>query len=150
MKSPTFYNGFGFPTSIFAQRDPVAHKIRKQTLAPLFSKSAVDGLEGIVQENSGQLRDRYAEFARKGKPVPVQNSLFCLTVGNHPIFGHCWMILLTSKGGYHCNILFRKIIPHARYTWFRGRNCRPSPHLHGQGLDHCPLPVDPRIGRTVS
>lgn len=81
MKSPTFYNGFGFPTSLFALRDPHLHKIRKQTLGPLFSKSAVDNLaEGIIQSKLELLTGRWRQFAKERKPIPVQNAFFCFTV----------------------------------------------------------------------
>ncbi len=74
------YNGFGFPTAIFAETDPRHHKALRDCMSPLFSKRAVDGLENLIADREDTLLKRIEAMSEKAEPIPIKNAFYCVTV----------------------------------------------------------------------
>jgi cytochrome P450 len=85
------------------------HHLRKQALAPYFSKSSVSRLEPLIQQKVERLCARLQEFQGTGRPVNLSDAFTCFSadvIGSYvfgteygfldsPEFNPGWRVLMT-------------------------------------------------------
>ncbi|KPI34669.1 Pisatin demethylase [Cyphellophora attinorum] len=105
-KNKDFYDGFQTPHTVFAETDPALHKIRRKKLNPFFSKSAVNSLQGLIEEKLGNLTKRLNAFA-DGHTCNLSNAFRCLTadVISEYAFGSCLNLTLESDDQFYSGFL---------------------------------------------
>lgn len=60
--------------------DPEAHKQRRSTIDPNFSKRRVAMMENGIYEELEKVFARITEYGKKGEVVPIAELFFCYTV----------------------------------------------------------------------
>lgn len=79
-KDPSMHKVLGAPSSTLAESDPVRHKQRRAPLEPLFAKKNILRLEPMLLEHVEYCSERFDEFYRAGKPVPMEWALKSLAM----------------------------------------------------------------------
>ena len=79
-KDPVTYN-LGMSSAITMTMAPEAHKVKRQTLDPSFSKRRVNTMEDGLYEELELLFAKISEYGNKGEEVPIQEMYYCYTVG---------------------------------------------------------------------
>ena len=74
------YN-LGMSNAITMTMAPEAHKVKRQTLDPSFSKRRVNTMEAGLYEELELLFAKISEYGDKGEEVPIQELYYCYTVG---------------------------------------------------------------------
>ena len=65
-----------------------AHKIKRQTLDPCFSKRRVNMMEEGLYEELERFFDKIREYEARDEIVPIQDLYYCYTVGCYQEFSH--------------------------------------------------------------
>ena len=88
-KEPDFYRGISFPTSSIGLVDPVAHRVRRQVLNPLFTASRVQSIAPRLQTKVEQLCVKFDELARADMPINLHAAFKSVTMDivSEMIFG---------------------------------------------------------------
>lgn len=82
-KDPKVY-ALGMETAITMTVPAHAHKLKRQTLDPCFSKRRVNMMEDGLYEELDLVFDKIREFEGRGEDVPIQEMFYCFTVGFLP------------------------------------------------------------------
>ncbi|KAE8373331.1 cytochrome P450 [Aspergillus bertholletiae] len=78
LKDPPFYSSFNVEHSLFAERDPSLHKERRKMLSPLFGRTGVFKLEGIIHTKAGIMMKKI-DTLREKHLINVYDAFRCLT-----------------------------------------------------------------------
>jgi cytochrome P450 len=91
-KAGYFYNVFGLHTAAFHTPSNELHRVRRGALNPLFSRKAVQELEGLVQSKLVKLSRRVNEAVTDGKPVDLHHGFRALAVNviTNYTFDNCY------------------------------------------------------------
>jgi hypothetical protein len=57
-----------------------AHKAKRQTLEPCFSKRRVNDLEGLLCTEFDRVVNKIKSYESRGEEVPIQDLFYCYTV----------------------------------------------------------------------
>jgi hypothetical protein len=92
-KDPRFYAGFGLDSNaMFVAYTESAHRFRRAPLNPFFSRRAVLGLEGIVQEKVAKFLQRLQTDVNNGRPFNIASAYKALSIDVISLyaFDECW------------------------------------------------------------
>ncbi|KAE8409546.1 cytochrome P450 [Aspergillus pseudonomiae] len=78
LKYPPFYSAFNIDHSLFAETDPALHKERRKILNPLFSRTAVFKLEGVIHTKAGIMMKKIDRLKEKHL-INAYDAFRCLT-----------------------------------------------------------------------
>lgn len=94
-KEPNFYRGISFPTSSIGLVDPVAHRVRRQVLNPLFTAGRVQTIAPKLQTKIEQLCVKLDEFAHADKAVNLYAAFKSVTMDivSEMIFGESFGVM---------------------------------------------------------
>ncbi|KNG84013.1 cytochrome P450 oxidoreductase [Aspergillus nomiae NRRL 13137] len=77
LKYPPFYSAFNIDHSLFAETDPALHKERRKILNPLFSRTAVFKMEGVIHTKAGIMMKKIDRLNEK--LINAYDAFRCLT-----------------------------------------------------------------------
>ena len=78
-KDPRVYS-LGMSTAITMTIPVHAHKLKRQTLDPCFSKRRINVMEDGLYEELERVFDKIREYGERGEDVPIQELYYCYTV----------------------------------------------------------------------
>jgi cytochrome P450 len=79
-KDPGLYDCFGMREGIVGAIDPVWAKNRRDVLSPLFSRRAINNLEGVIQEKVDMLIESILHPRNKNKAINYSLAVRCATL----------------------------------------------------------------------
>ena len=87
-KDPVAYT-LGVPNAVSMLFDIAAHKRRRATLNPSFSKQRILLLEDLMYDEVDRVMDRAMEYVERKEALPIQDAFYCYTadVISHYLFG---------------------------------------------------------------
>ena len=56
------------------------HRIRRNAINPFFSRAAVQRLEPLVQQRVKQMSDKFGDYVKSGRLVPVRDAFVATTI----------------------------------------------------------------------
>ena len=94
-KEPNFYRGISFPTSSIGLIDPVAHRVRRQVLNPLFTAKRIQEIAPKIQSKIEKLFVRFDELAQKDLPVNLYAAFKSVTMDivSEMVFGYSFDVM---------------------------------------------------------
>lgn len=95
IKEPNFYRGISFPTSSIGLTDPVAHRIRRQVLNPLFTAHRTQEIAPKLQSKIEKLCVRFDGLAQKDLPVNLYAAFKSVTMDivSEMVFGYSFGVM---------------------------------------------------------
>ncbi|KAL8658077.1 MAG: hypothetical protein Q9202_007630 [Teloschistes flavicans] len=101
-KEPNFYRGISYPSSSIGLVDPIAHRIRRQVLHPIFTASRVQTIAHKLQSKVEHLCRKFDESVSEDAPVNLYAAFKSLTMDivSEMIFGESFHVI-DSPGFQH-------------------------------------------------
>ncbi|KAF5350988.1 hypothetical protein D9756_008294 [Leucocoprinus leucothites] len=114
-KETFFYKGFGLNGMSFGETDFEAAKIRRDMLAPLFSRRSILKLERVVQDKVDLLVSNLAKY--DGKPADLYLAFRCTTLDIISSYSFSYTFNALNSPGFMDPLVtsFEKMVP---YFWF--------------------------------